>query len=114
MNNGAFILTQEEQDLLPSDEDVALYQTHGYYLSRKLFTDKEIDAAIAGSERYYAGERDFSPPNGHQPTGWKPEDGDVLRKNDYASLQNRELTALVRKPLLGAVAARLCGSGVRL
>ncbi len=107
-------LTAEEQQLLPGEEDVAFYQAHGYYLSKKLFIDDEIDAAIAGSERYYAGERDFPPPNGHQPAGWKPDDGDVLRKNDFASLQNRELTALVRKPILGAVAARLCGSGIRL
>lgn len=108
-------LTPEQVALLPGDEDVAFYREHGYYLSKKLFTDEEIDAAVAGSERFYAGERDFPPPNGHETGGWKPEDGaDVLRKNDYASLRNRELTALIRKPLLGAVAARLCSAPVRL
>lgn len=107
-------LSTEARDLLPSDEDVAFYREHGYYLSKKLFTDEEIDAAVAGSERYYAGERDFSPPNGHHPEGWEPRHGDVLRKNDYASLQNRELAALIHKPILGAVAARLAGCSIRL
>ncbi|GLV55098.1 hypothetical protein KDH_19450 [Dictyobacter sp. S3.2.2.5] len=105
-------LTEEELLLLPTDEEVAFYRTHGYYKSRKLFTDAEIDAAIAGSERYYAGERDFPLPA--EVRGWRPEHGNVLRKNDYASLQNRELSGLVRKPLLAAVAARLCGAPIRL
>jgi hypothetical protein len=106
------MLTTEELALLPTDEEVQFYQTHGYSQSKKIFTDAEIDAAIAGSERYYHGERDHSLP-AFVP-GWQPEHGNVLRKNDYASLQNRELAVLVRKPLLGAIAARLCGASVRL
>lgn len=105
-------LLSEELELLPSDDDVAFYREHGYYKSKKIFTDGEINAAIEGSERYYRGERDTSLP--HEVRGWQPEHGDVLRKNDFASLQNRELAALVHKPLLGAIAARLCGSSVRL
>jgi ectoine hydroxylase-related dioxygenase (phytanoyl-CoA dioxygenase family) len=108
------VLAPDEMELLPSDEDVAFYQEHGYYMSGKIFTDEEIDAALAGSERYYAGERDFPPPNGHETRGWTPADGNVLRKNDYTSQRNRELRALIHKPILGAIAARLCGSGVRL
>lgn len=105
-------LTQEELTLLPTDDEVAFYQAHGYYKSKKIFTDAEIDTAIAGSERYYAGERDTPLPR--EVRGWRLEHGDVLRKNDYASLQNRELGALVRKPILGAIAARLAGASVRL
>lgn len=104
--------TPAELELLPTDTDIAFYQEHGYYHSKKIFTDAEIDAAIAGSERYYRGERDAKIPS--DIPGWRPEHGNVLRKNDYASLRNRELTALIRKPLLGAVAARLAGSGIRL
>ena len=106
------MLTAEELALLPTDEEVQFYQTRGYYHTKKIFTDAEIDAALAGSERYYQGERDHALPD--FVAGWQPEHGNVLRKNDYASLQNRELAALVRKPLLGAIAARLCGASVRL
>ncbi|GCE30552.1 hypothetical protein KDA_60360 [Dictyobacter alpinus] len=105
-------LTAEEILLLPTDEDVEFYRIHGYYKSKKLFTDAEIASALAGSERYYAGERDFTLPVDVR--GWRPEHGNVLRKNDYASLQNRELATLIRKPLLAAVAARLSGSSIRL
>jgi hypothetical protein len=107
-------LTAEELALLPTDAEVQFYRTHGYYRSRKVFRDEEIDRAIAGSERYYRGERDSSLPECTRDWGWRPEHGNVLRKNDYASLQNRELAALIRNPLLGAIAARLCGDSVRL
>lgn len=107
-------LTAEELALLPTDAEVQFYRTHGYYRSRKIFRDEEIEQAIAGSERYYRGERDRAFPAFTRDWGWRPEHGDVLRKNDYASLQNRELAVLIRKPLLGAIAARLCGNSVRL
>jgi len=38
------VLTAEELALLPTDEEVQCYQTHGYYQSKKIFTDREIDA----------------------------------------------------------------------
>lgn len=107
-------LTSEEMELLPTAEDIAFYQEHGFYQSKKLFTDEEIATAIAGSERFYRGERDAPLPNDLN-RGWQPEHGNVLRKNDYASLQNLELTALIRKPILAAIAARLAGaSAIRL
>lgn len=109
-----YALTAEELALLPTDEEVQFYQVHGYYHTRKIFTDEEIDAASAGSERFYRGELDEPYPASVRNWGWKPEHGNVLRKNDYASLRNRELTALVRKPILGAIAARLRGTPVRL
>ena len=108
-------LTPEQQDLLPSHEEVESYLQHGYYVSRKIFSDDEIDEAIYGSERFYAGERDFSLPMKVKPfEGWKPEHGDGIRINDYVSLQNAEIFALVTSPVLGAIAARLSGGPVRL
>lgn len=104
-------LTPEQQALLPSDDDVAFYREHGYYVSPKIFSDDEIDEAVYGSERFYAGERDFLLAESVKPfEGWRPEHGDVLRVNDYVSLVNRELAALAWHPLLGAIAARLAGT----
>lgn len=51
-------LKQEELELLPSAEDVAFYEEHGWYISKKVLPDEIIDEAIKGSERYYRGERD--------------------------------------------------------
>lgn len=49
-----FTLSEDEIALLPSDEDVAFYQQHGWYLSKKLLTDDETDELVNASERYYA------------------------------------------------------------
>ena len=107
-------LTAEEVNLLPSDEDIAFYQDNGYYISKKIFSDEEIDAALRGSERFYAGdvdEPDIELPDSFRPGG----DYEGLRKHDYASFFNRELARLSRSPLIGAIAARLTGSdGIRL
>jgi ectoine hydroxylase-related dioxygenase (phytanoyl-CoA dioxygenase family) len=98
--------------VLPTDEEVARFGEQGYYFSRRIFSDEEVDAAIHGQDRYYAGERDSLLPDGTRFFGWAPEHGDVLRKNDYAGLQNSELNSIVRHPLIGAIAARLIGTPV--
>jgi hypothetical protein len=104
-------LTDEEQALLPSDADVAGYAAHGWYLSKKLFTDAEIDVITDASERFYAGHRDRGlparPPN---LAYWTPEQGAVQRHNDYIHYESDLIGAILRKPLLGAVAARLAGA----
>ena len=103
-------LAAEQVAFLPSDQDVAKYQERGYYLSPVILSDQQIDAAVAGSERFYAG--DVTDPGiealeRYRPTGTVPEG---LRKNDYAAFFCPELAALTRQPILGAIAARLTGS----
>ncbi|WP_020519783.1 phytanoyl-CoA dioxygenase family protein [Catelliglobosispora koreensis] len=101
-------LTDEERELLPSDEDVAFYAEHGWYLSKKLFTDAEVDELVASSERYYDGERDRTlPVRPPRLAYWEPANGPVQRHNDYVHYESDALARLLRKPLIGAVAARL-------
>jgi phytanoyl-CoA dioxygenase PhyH len=102
-------LSEEERALLPSDEDVAFYREHGYFITPKVLPEELLDDALYGVERYYSGERDTPLPISGGFLDWRPEHGERLRINDYVSLQNEELKALVRRPLLGAIAARLCG-----
>lgn len=103
-----FTLTDEERSLLPSESDVEFYAEHGWYLTKKLFTDDEVDEFVATSERYYAGERDRTllvrPPT---LAYWDPSKGDVQRHNDYVHYEHDGLARLLRKPLVGAVAAAL-------
>jgi hypothetical protein len=103
-----FTLTDEERSLLPSQADIDFYAKHGWYLSQKLFTDDEMDEFVAASERYYAGERDHALPV-RPPTlaYWDPSQGDVQRHNDYVHYEHDGLARLLRKPLVGAVAAAL-------
>ena len=106
-----FMLTESERALLPSDADVAFYAEHGWYLSKKLFTDEEVDGLVAASERYYAGERDRTlPVRPPKLAYWDPGKGDVQRHNDYVHYEHDGLASLLRKPLNGAVAATLAGT----
>lgn len=108
-------LTDEQRALLPSDEDVRFYQEHGYYISKKIFTESDLAAFIRASERFYAG--DLDEPSVPVPEQYRPKGdyGDRLRKHDFATFFSRELARLTRSPLLGAIAARLAGApGIRL
>src|SRR5260370_10586815 len=111
MPTDAFMLTAEERDLLPSDSGVQWYAEHGWYLSKKLLTDAEADALSAASAQIRAGKRDrvspLRPPN---LASWEPSDGQVQRHNDYVHYESDDFARILRKPLIGAVAARLAGS----
>ncbi|MFF5232587.1 phytanoyl-CoA dioxygenase family protein [Dactylosporangium sp. NPDC000521] len=103
-----FALSDDELALLPSDDDVEHYAQHGWYLSKKIFTDDEVDELLAASERFYAGERSRSlPVRPPRLAYWEPSKGDVQRHNDYVHYESDPIARILRKPLLGAVAARL-------
>ncbi|MGV9269763.1 phytanoyl-CoA dioxygenase family protein [Kitasatospora sp. NPDC003701] len=103
-----FRLTDAERALLPTPEEVAGYLEHGWYLSRRLFSDEELDTLQAATEKYYEGHRDrelpVRPPN---LAAWEPAHGPVQRHNDYVHYESDAIGAILRKPLLGAVAALL-------
>ncbi len=93
--------------LLPTDDDVAFYAEHGYYVSKVLFPPEEIDAVLEASERFYRLELDEPSAPGleaYRPTG---KYGAGLRKHDQSSMFSTGLRALATHPILGAIAARL-------
>ncbi|HEV7213667.1 MAG TPA: phytanoyl-CoA dioxygenase family protein [Chloroflexota bacterium] len=103
-------LSPEQAALLPGDEDIALYQERGYYLSPVILSDEQINAAVAGSERFYTGtvtDPGIEALARYRPSGTTPAG---LRKNDYASFFCPELATLTRQPIIGAIAACLTGS----
>jgi hypothetical protein len=104
----AFSLSDDELALLPSDDDVEHYARHGWYLTKKLFTDDEVDELVAASERFYAGERSRTLPlRPPRLAYWEPSHGDVQRHHDYVHYESDPIARILRKPLIGAVAARL-------
>jgi ectoine hydroxylase-related dioxygenase (phytanoyl-CoA dioxygenase family) len=106
MSESTTQLDPAQIELLPSEEDVRFYEEHGWWVSPPILTAEEIDDAAFGVERYYAGERD-TPLLMEAGTDWRPERGNILRQNDYVSLQVEELRQLVNNPLVAASAARL-------
>ncbi len=104
-------LSVEEKELLPSEEDVVFYRSHGWYISKKIFSDEEIDEALSATERYYAGEKDWEiPVRIKEFLDWNPGKGNILRLNDYIVLQNLEIQKLAFRPILSAIASKLSGS----
>ena len=113
----------QAEEYLPSDEDISFYDKHGYWVSPVIIPDAILAVAERGMTRFYADDvdehlaLDSAPPTsralGLKPYshwGWRPEDGNVMRKNDYATLRVKELAALARYPLIAACAARLSGA----
>jgi hypothetical protein len=106
-----FTLTEREHALLPSDEDVAFFAEHGWYLSKKLFSDDEVDDLLSATDRYYAGERDrILPTRPPRLAYWEPSKGNVQRHNDYVHYESDGIAKALLKPIIGAVAARLAGA----
>ncbi len=107
MNTCAKDLLPEQIACLPTENDVAFYEEHGWYISPRILSDEVIDRAILGSERFYRGDRDGVLPACQGYSNWKPEDGDGIRNNEFVSLQNQELRELALQPIIGVIAARL-------
>jgi hypothetical protein len=105
-------LRAAQQALLPTDEDVAFYRAHGWWVSPPILPDELLDAAERGMRRFYVGDYDAPFPGRtlFDDWDWTPAHGDGLRKNDYAQMQVGELATLVHAPIIGAVAGRLAGS----
>ena len=107
------LLSERDLELLPSDEDVRFYREHGWYLSQRLLADDEVDTLVDASEAYYAGKRDRElPVRPAKLSSWTPADGPVQRNNDYIHYEDDTIGALLRKPVIAAVAARLAGADV--
>jgi hypothetical protein len=108
-------LSEKELTLLPTEEDIAHYEEHGWYISNKVIPDELLDEMIVASDRYFQGERDFHLPIDGGFKDWKPGDIDTIQNCEFVSLQSLQLRKLARLPVIGAIAARLTrGKSVRL
>jgi hypothetical protein len=97
------------EQLLPSAGDVEFYDEHGWWISPKIFSNEEIDRALEGAERHFAGHRDRELPAPiKRYLDWDQDEADRrLSKNDYVVLQNDRIRTVGIAPILGAIAARL-------
>lgn len=103
-------ITREQLELLPTEEDVAFYEEHGWYISKKVIPEELIDQAIEACFRFYQGERDAILPTDSGYSNWKPGDGDEMRNNEFTTLQHNILRKFALQPIIGAIAAKLTRS----
>lgn len=110
-------MATEESAYLPTADDVRFYREHGYWMSPAIVADDVLDAAEKGMARFYAGDVDGLLSVDSRPRlggayshwGWRPEDGNIMRKNDYVTLRVRELAQLAHLPVIARCAAVLSG-----
>jgi len=97
-------------ELLPTEADIAFYREHGYWVSKKIFSDEEIENACIGMEDIYAGNFNRKPaaPFDTWPFRWQFEAG--LRKSDFASFYHPHLAVLRNKRILAHIGALLNGT----
>ena len=102
-------MTSKHAQFLPSDDDVAFYRKHGWYISPPVLDDNVLNAGRLGCARSYSDDLDHRLPAGAHYFDSK-KDSRHLRTGAYASLQVNELWDLVSQPVIGAIAARLAGA----
>lgn len=100
-------LTKKQKDLLPTVEDIALYEKRGWYISDKIIPTELIDAAREGAEALYRGEKNLEHPPIIGPANDVFDESKILMNNEYACMQRSEIRDLVSAPVVAAIAARL-------
>jgi ectoine hydroxylase-related dioxygenase (phytanoyl-CoA dioxygenase family) len=97
------------QDQVPSPADVEFYDEHGWWISRKVFSDEQIDDALDAARRYHEGVRDAELPAPiKRYLSWTPVAADErLTKDDYVVLQSEVLGQIGLAACIGETAARL-------
>ncbi|WP_369228649.1 phytanoyl-CoA dioxygenase family protein (plasmid) [Streptomyces sp. R39] len=98
-------------DILPDAAEISFYREHGWYASRKIFTEGEIEAASEAVHAFYDGHRDrpLPPQLKLEPfQNWTPGmDSGRLRSNDHIVMQSDVIREFALKPLVGEVAGIL-------
>ncbi|WP_375500137.1 phytanoyl-CoA dioxygenase family protein [uncultured Nostoc sp.] len=102
-------LAPEQVALLPTPEEIEQYRQKGWYVTKPIFSEYEIEQALLDIKRYYRGERDADLPEKVKPhlLDWKK---DSLRVDTYITHYNHQVRQLMKNPLVGACAALLIGS----
>jgi hypothetical protein len=101
-------------DLLPSDEDIQLFKENGFYTSKVLFTDEELDLLIQAQDNYYNDPTPYWPYKKMKPYGWKFGEKVDFKRTDYSYLQIPQIRDFIMKPIIGDIAAALLGEKVKL
>ena len=102
-------LSQEQEKLLPTIEDVRFFQEHGWFITPKILTDDLVDRIYRASEEIYNGKKDAELPAAGC-SNWQVGDRVAVRNNEYISFQKQAFQELSLQPIIGAIAARLMGT----
>ena len=100
-------LSTEQLELLPTEEDVNFFQEHGWFITKKVFSDELIDKIYEVSQEFYEGIKDTELPYKNGYGNWQKEDGGTIRNNEHISLQKKAFCQLTLNPIIGMIAGKL-------
>ena len=92
---------------LPTADDIAHFQAHGWWVSGPILSNALLDTLAFGVERYLAGEVDWPLWGGISSTA---EADAPLVQHSFLALQLQEVQNFVHDPLLPQIAATLTGT----
>lgn len=95
--------------VLPTERDVAFFETEGYWIAPKLLDEARLEALREGMMRVYEGDYE----TGREPWQgyWKPGGNAAsLRKTDNSHWSDLTLKGLATDPVIGEIAAKLMRS----
>jgi hypothetical protein len=101
-------LAQNQIELLPTENDVQLYEKRGWYISPKILPEDLLNAAVKGAQNFYAGERNSFPKKMIGIADDEYDDNASFLNNEYISLRQKEIQNLIYSPIVSAIAAKLC------
>lgn len=94
-------------DWVPGAAEIAFYNKHGWFVTPPIIPDELLDLAEKGITAYYEGYRDHHLPDWAGRFDWKPEQGNILRLNNYLCHQINPVRQLIFYPPVGRTAAYL-------
>ena len=100
-------LSPSQIELLPSEEDILLYEKTGWYISPIVLPDELLEVAVGATHSFYKGEVDFRHPEIAGPANDVFDGKKALINNEFVSLQKKEIKNIVRHPMVAAIGAKL-------
>lgn len=99
-------LTNEQLSLLPTQEEIEQFRQRGWYVSKPIFSESEIEQALIGVQRHYEGERDNLLSKKISLT----DNSSNFRYDSLIVQQNHQIASLTKNALMGYIASLLMAS----
>ncbi|GAB2563185.1 phytanoyl-CoA dioxygenase family protein [Spirosoma areae] len=97
-----------------TSKDISFYEEHGWWVSPVIVDSESIDDLIFASERYYAGDIDTAL-DIRLNNDWHIAKGNILRQNDYISLQMSVYRNFLEQSIVAEFAGKISSTNsVRL
>ncbi|MEQ8546876.1 MAG: phytanoyl-CoA dioxygenase family protein [Cyclobacteriaceae bacterium] len=100
-------LSEDQLKLLPTELEVQLYESKGWYVSPVILDDYMIAAARKGVEEFYQNKIDFDFKLSERVANDVPNSEATLLNNEFVTLQKKQLKELGFNKLIVATAAKL-------